>query len=138
MGFNSNHSAKARLLRLNCDFCVRIVALFIILYFSAVQNPTLKGLERSPPFFLSHVSRTVSDKEVTICLSHLPRSTTMQSVTHFVSVPRKGERKKKRKQTKQPFCFLVKHPCDSSARNRVGGVDMTLLFSFFYLIASAS
>lgn len=102
MGFNNNHSAKARLLQLNCDFCVCMVAHLFYTYFIFRRRTKShrKALSARPHFFFfMHVSRTVSDKEVTICLSHLPRNTAMQTMTHFVSVSQKGAKKKK--ETKQ-------------------------------------
>lgn len=108
--------------------CVCIVALFIILYISAVQNPTPKALSARPHFYFP---RTVSDKEVTICLPHLPRSTSMQSMTHFVSVSRKGERKKKKKkQNNHSASSLNTFVIRLRRIEWGGGVDMTLFFFF--------
>lgn len=133
MGFNCNHSAKARLLQLNCDFCVSIVAHFIILYFGGVQNRG--GLERSAPFFffaphtslaLCQIKRSQSAFLI-FCKAQRCKAWLILSAYHG-----KGERKK----TKQPFAsslntLVIRQP--SIRQNRAGSVDMTLFFFFFTL-----
>lgn len=126
MFFNGNHSAKTSLLQLNWDFCVSIVACFIILYFEAVQNPTARPWAFTPIFFPPHTSLALSAIEVTICHSHLSWNTTMQSMTHFISVSRKGGKKKK--ETKQPFPSALNTLVIFQPRIEWGCVDMTLFF----------